>query len=161
MRWTHGQKNVDGLLKEYGLLDCKPAATPLVMTDVKDESIDDQRPLMSYKDARRYRRAAATINYLSQDRPDIGVASNFCARAMAQPREGDEARVKRCLRYLKGRPVLSMFFDFQNDPKGFHLYQYRGDVLQGTHLKKEISPAAKHVFVAEPAETISSDTLGS
>ena len=53
-------------------------------------------------DAKKYRRAAARINYLSQDRPDLNVASLVLAMHMSKPMKGDEVLVKRVLRYLKG-----------------------------------------------------------
>ena len=52
--------------------------------------------------AKKFRRAAARINYLSQDRPDLNVAARVLAMHMAKPMEGDEVLLKRVLRYLKG-----------------------------------------------------------
>ena len=124
IEWTHGGKYVENLMKIYGMEDCKEAPTPIVIDDVRGEGPQDQRPLMSPQDARRFRKAAATINYLAQDRPDLGVASSFCARSMANPRVGDEVRIKRCIRYLKGKPFLSIYYDQQDQDQShtFTLY---------------------------------------
>ena len=68
-------------------------------------------------DATTYRRSAARLNYLAQDRPDIALAANFLARSMAHPRVGDEVRVKRVIRYLEAHPRCRLNFVYQEMPK--------------------------------------------
>ena len=41
------------------------------------------------KEASKYRAAAARLNYLALDRPDILFASKECSRRMSAPRNGD------------------------------------------------------------------------
>ena len=46
----------------------------------------------------------ARVVYLAQDRPDLDVVACEMAKAMANPRVGDEALIKKVCRYLRGRP---------------------------------------------------------
>ena len=59
---------------------------------------------MKAAEASLYRRFAAKINYLSQDRPDIGYASKEVSRSMSKPIVGDEAKLKRVVRHLCKQP---------------------------------------------------------
>ena len=63
--------------------------------------IDEGSELMSKSDASKIRRAAAKVNYLSQDRLDLAFASKELSRHMANPKAGGEVLVKRVVRYLK------------------------------------------------------------
>ena len=67
-------------------------------------------------DAKRYRRAVARINYMSQDRCDLSSASKVLTQSMANPRAGDEALVKRVIRYLRRFPRSVNFMQFQEWP---------------------------------------------
>ena len=75
------------LLKEWNLLDCNSCETPIGGEELKKA---DSEP-MGAGEATVFRRAAARVNYLSQDRPDLNVASRMFAMRMAQPKKGDEA----------------------------------------------------------------------
>ena len=70
---------------------------------------------MNKSDASRFRRAAAKINYLSQDRLDITFASKEISRHMSSPKVGDEALVKRVVRYLKQHPRLAVSYPWQDE----------------------------------------------
>ena len=50
---------------------------------------------MSPVDATLYRRAAARINYVALDRPDLSLASRVASSHMSNPIEGDDQVVKR------------------------------------------------------------------
>ena len=52
-------------------------------------------------EAKRYRRLAATINYLAMDRPDLQFTASVLGRTMARPTERSWANLKRAARYLK------------------------------------------------------------
>ena len=93
-------KHVVILLKEWGLEDCNPCDTPVSADEKGNE--EDMLP----SQATLFRRAAARINYLGQDRPDLNVVSRLLAMRMAEPKRGDEEMIKRALRYLKGTPRL-------------------------------------------------------
>ena len=56
------------------------------------------------KDATLFRRAAARVNYVALDRPDLSFASRIAASKLSTPREGDDQLIKRVIRYLPGKP---------------------------------------------------------
>ena len=69
------------------------------------------------REASEYRAAAARLNYLAFDRPDIFFASKECSRRMSAPRNGDWTAIKRVVRYLLGKPRLVWKFKWQEGPK--------------------------------------------
>ena len=105
IRWTQegieveaDTKHVDILLKEWQMKDCKACDSPIG----NEPGAGSEE--MEARQATVFRRAVARINYLGQDRPDLNVASRLLAMRMAKPKRGDEALVKRVLRYIKGHP---------------------------------------------------------
>ena len=74
---------------------------------------NEGRHPMSHKDATLFRRAAARINYVAFDRPDLSFASRVAAGNMSNPLEGDGMLVKRVIRYFKGRPRVAILYCFQ------------------------------------------------
>ena len=56
------------------------------------------------KQATLFRRAAARVNYVALDRPDLSFASRVAASKMSTPREGDDLLIKRIIRHLQGKP---------------------------------------------------------
>ena len=113
IRWRHSTKLVESALKEFGMVECNVVSTPMTNDDYKPELLSEDRTPMTTSEARRYRSVAAKINYLSQDRPDLGPTSCGLARHMACPREGDEVRLKRALRYLRGHPIMDIVYGWQ------------------------------------------------
>ena len=102
--------------------DSKAACTPGTEAEAKGSKVKredkggdgggcavDETTLVGRR-ATLYRRAAASLNYLSQDRLDIGFAVKEIARKMAYPTERDETMIKRILRYLTGRPRACQLF---------------------------------------------------
>ena len=76
-------KHVDILLEEWKMKECNPCDTSTQGEEGKaDNEVD-----MSAGDATLFRRAAARVNYLSQDRPDLNVASRLLAMRMANPKK--------------------------------------------------------------------------
>ena len=123
IRWTSegiefeaDRKHVNILLKEWGLEDCNHCDTP-----VENVEMNEGSP-MSGGEATLFRRAVARINYLSQDRPDLCVASRILAMRMATPRKGDESLIKWTLRYLKGHPRMVYQYGWSSGIGGLTLY---------------------------------------
>ena len=56
---------------------------------------------MKADEATRYRRNAARINFLAQDRPDLSFAACVASQRMAHPRCGDELLLKRTVRFMR------------------------------------------------------------
>ena len=84
------------LFDEWGLSQANPVDMPLVSgSGTSDETAYERakREPMSIADAKRFRRAAARFNYMSLDRPDLGVVANRLSQLMAAPRVGDETLI--------------------------------------------------------------------
>ena len=62
------------------------------------------------------------MNYLGQDRTDIGFATKEISRGMATPTNGDWSKVKRLGRYLKGKPRVVVKFPYQEWDKVVRVY---------------------------------------
>ena len=99
------------------MTECNEVATPVAVADREQQQQQKQEPQqMEQFEAKQYRRAVARLSYLAQDRPDIAFTANLLARSMAAPRQGDEVRVKRVLRYLQGHPTCRISYDYQDPP---------------------------------------------
>ena len=113
--WCGDPKHAETLFSEWGMHDCRPVDTPI--TELEDPSVRESWEPMDTSEAALYRRTVAIVNYMSQDRPDLGVAANYLSRTMAPPRKGDERHAKRVIRYLRGRPVCHLLYHFQEEPE--------------------------------------------
>ena len=113
------KKHVDTLLKEWGMSEAKGVATPITNELSKR---GNNRPEMKPMEAQRYRRAVARVNYMAQDRCDIGTASKIMSQTMAKPLQGDEGMVKRVIRYLIGHPRCVSLFLFQGPEQSMNIY---------------------------------------
>ena len=106
-------KHVARLMKDLGMEDCQVASTPGVNGDDPDskecESRND-RGNMSSSDATMFRKCAARINYMAQDRGDLSFAAKVNAQRMSTPKIGDETALKRVVRYLQLCPRMCLRF---------------------------------------------------
>jgi hypothetical protein len=105
-------KHVKGLIDEWDMKECSPVSTPYVKPQAHEMS-SDGRPPMSPKDATLFRRAAARINYVALDRPDLSFSSRVVAGKVSNSLQGDDLFIKRVIRYLKGRPRVALQYRFQ------------------------------------------------
>ncbi|KAK2975560.1 hypothetical protein RJ640_011573 [Escallonia rubra] len=93
------------LLKETGMLGCKPVDTPMdpiCKLGRKEGS--------STVDKGRYQRLVGRLIYLSHTRPDIGFSVSVVSQFMNDPTEEHLDAVYRILRYLKMTPGKGLFF---------------------------------------------------
>ncbi|XP_020268393.1 uncharacterized protein LOC109843843 [Asparagus officinalis] len=92
------------LLKETGMLGCKPVTTPI---DQKFKlGVEVGEPV----DCDRYQRLVGRLIYLSHTRPDISFAVSVVSRYMHDPRKGHMDAVFQILRYLKSAPGKGLIF---------------------------------------------------
>ena len=124
IRWTSegleyepDPKHVQILLSEWQLEGCREVVSPGVK-EVEVVEEDDLPPT----GANAYRRAVARLNYLAQDRMDIAYATKELARTMSAPKPGCVVKLKRMLRYLKGRPRCHVVMHWQTMPKEIVAY---------------------------------------
>lgn len=93
------------LLKDSGLLGCKPASTPLD-TSIKLHSAAGT----PYADISGYRRIVGKLLYLNTTRPDIAFATQQLSQFMQAPTNVHFNAACRVLRYLKNNPGQGIFF---------------------------------------------------
>ena len=131
-RTRHGifvsqRKYVLDLLKETGMLGCKPASTPME-SNKKIGSGTDQTPM----DKGRYQRLVGRLIYLSHTRPDIGFPVSVVSQYMNNPTEEHMEAVTRILRYLKMTPGKGVLFR-KNENKEIRVYtdaDWAGDITE-------------------------------
>ena len=99
------KKYVLDLLAEVGMLDCKPAETPIV-TNHKLQTTPGKEPA----DKEKYQKLVGKLIYLSHTRPDISYAVGVVSRFMHLPQISHMEAVLRILRYLKGTSNRGVFF---------------------------------------------------
>ena len=100
--------------------NCKPIATPYVKpAQVFETSVPNELPP---KEATLFRRAAARVNYVALDRPDLSFASRVASSHMSCPKEGDDLLIKRIIRYLKGKPRVAIRYKFQEESEGITVF---------------------------------------
>ncbi|KAM2392165.1 hypothetical protein ACFX1X_035690 [Malus domestica] len=99
------RKYVLDLLKETGMLGCKPVDTPIVekhhlCLDPNQESVDKGR----------YQRLVGRLIYLAHTRPDIAYAVSVVSQFMHSPSVDHMAAVMRILAYLKSAPGKGVLY---------------------------------------------------
>jgi len=99
------RKYVMDLLSKVGLLECKPAYTPIIQNH-KLEEHTDQVPT----NKERYQRLVGKLIYLSHTRPDIAYPVSVVSQFMHSPSEDHMNAVIRILRYLKSSPRKGLMF---------------------------------------------------
>ncbi|BFG20722.1 hypothetical protein CerSpe_069960 [Prunus speciosa] len=129
-RSTHGiflsqRKYVLDLLTETGMLDCKPADTPIEQNH-KLGMYPNQVPT----DKERYQRLVGRLIYLSHTRPDIAYAVSMVSQFMHQPSEAHMNAVTRIMRYLKAAPAKGLIFSKHThmDPEGYTDADWAGSI---------------------------------
>ncbi|KAJ0434928.1 putative RNA-directed DNA polymerase [Helianthus annuus] len=99
------KKYVLDLLAEVGMIDCKPADTPMIV---------NQKLYMEEKaelaDKERYQRMVGKLIYLSHTRPDIAYVVGVVSQFMHQPQGTHMDAVLRIIRYLKGTAGHGILF---------------------------------------------------
>ena len=93
------------LLKETGMLACKPANTPIDPNHKLGEENED-----AIVNRETYQRLVGRLIYLSHTRLDIAYAGSVMSQFMHNPKEIHLQAAYRILRYLKGNPRRGILF---------------------------------------------------
>uniref|UniRef100_A0A803MVW8 Reverse transcriptase Ty1/copia-type domain-containing protein n=1 Tax=Chenopodium quinoa TaxID=63459 RepID=A0A803MVW8_CHEQI len=109
--FIHQRKYILDLLAETGMLDCKPAETPIVANHGL-QIIEGEKPA----DKEQYQKMVGKLIYLSHTRPDIAYAVGVVSRFMHLPQVQHMTAVMRILRYLKGTHSIGIYFDKNAHP---------------------------------------------
>jgi hypothetical protein len=95
--FLHQQQYAEDILEGAGMLNCKPATTPV---DTKAKvSAAAGLPL---KDPTFYRSIAGALQYLTLTRPELAYAVQQACLHMHDPRDAHWNIIKRILRYVRG-----------------------------------------------------------
>lgn len=116
------------LLKETGMLGCKPVDTPMD-ANAKLEAWDGC-PLA---DKGRYQRLVGKLKYLSHTRSDIGFAVSVISQFMSNPTSNHMEAVYRVLRYLKSNQGKGLFF---RKSSGRNIEVYSDAEWAGSHTDR-------------------------
>jgi hypothetical protein len=98
-------KYTQDLLKRFGMMDAKPAKTPMGT----DGHVDLNKGGKSV-DQKAYRSMIGSLLYLCASRPNIMLSVCMCARYQSNPRECHLVAVKRILRYLVSTPCFGIWY---------------------------------------------------
>lgn len=99
------RKYILDLLSETGMLDCRPADTP-IETNHGLSILPNQVP----DNKERYQKVVGKLIYLSHTSPDIAYVVSIISRFMHAPSENHMNTVYRILRYLKSSLGKGLFF---------------------------------------------------
>jgi hypothetical protein len=121
-------KYTQDLLKRFGMMDAKPAKTPMGT----DGHVDLNKGGKSV-DQKAYRSMIGSLLYLCASRPDIMLSVCMCARYQSDPKECHLVAVKRILRYLVSTPYFVIWY-----PKGstFDLIGYSDSDYAGCKVDR-------------------------
>ncbi|KAM0050514.1 putative RNA-directed DNA polymerase [Helianthus debilis subsp. tardiflorus] len=99
------RKYILDILKDSGMLGCRPSAFPFEQGTKLDKGEKE-----AHVDATQYRRLVGRFLYLQATRPDVTYAVNVLSQFVADPRKNHLEATNRVLRYLKGTPGQGFFF---------------------------------------------------
>jgi hypothetical protein len=103
------RKYILDLLKETGMLGCRPATTPI------DQNHRLSKDAGTPVDRECYQRLVGRLIYLSHTRPDIAFAVSVVSQFMHDPRSSHMEAVYRILRYLKSCPGKGLLYTRQGN----------------------------------------------
>ena len=115
MAWTGSVDLVREALDEWEMREAKEVETR-GMTDEYDAQSFLNADLMSKESAAKYPRTAAKPNYLALGNPWITFASKAASRSVSSPRQGEEVKLKRILRFLQERLTTTYLNEWQDRP---------------------------------------------
>ncbi|KAM3354769.1 hypothetical protein ACQJBY_025482 [Aegilops geniculata] len=101
--FLHQQKYAHELLEHAGMLNCKPAPTP-VDTKAKVSALEGSLA----SDGAFYHSIVGALQYLTLTRPDLQYAVQQVCLHMHAPRDSHWTLVKRILRYIRGTLSLGL-----------------------------------------------------
>nr|GEV49377.1 ribonuclease H-like domain-containing protein [Tanacetum cinerariifolium] len=98
------------LLKDYGLLGCKPVSTLMVPNSVLPYERTEDDPLLD--NIIGYQKLIGKLIYLTHTRPDIAYSVHCLAQYMHSPLKSHLSYALNVLRYLKGAPSKGIRYKY-------------------------------------------------
>nr|GEX45413.1 hypothetical protein [Tanacetum cinerariifolium] len=108
------------LLKEYGVLRCKPVSTPLEPNSVLSYTSTKTDPLLD--NITGYQKLLGKLIYLTHTRPDIAYSVHYLAQYIHFPLKSHLNCALNVLRYIKnapGKDIKYVYADCNNNPQGY------------------------------------------
>ncbi|KAJ0888786.1 putative RNA-directed DNA polymerase [Helianthus annuus] len=96
------------LLNEFGYLGCKPVGTPIELSHVVTNKIENSKVVL--ENITGFQKLVGKLIYLSLTRPDISYAVQFLSQYMHSPCQSHLDIALRLLRYLKQSPGMGIVF---------------------------------------------------
>ncbi|GJV42194.1 putative ribonuclease H-like domain-containing protein [Tanacetum coccineum] len=133
-------KYMAGILKKFDFSTVKIASTP----------IETNKELVKHEEAEAvdvhlYRSMIGSLMYLTASRPDIKFDVCACARFQVTPKMSHIQAVKRIFRYLKGQPILGIWYP-RDSP--FNLEAFSDSDYAGASLDRKFKTGAEYVAAA-------------
>ena len=101
-------KYLEGILKRFGMDQCKPVSTPLDPGKKFESLSENDSPV----DTQRYQMAIGCLTYVTTaTRPDLAAAIGILSKYMSKPGKAHWEGVKRVLRYIKGTINYGLVFN--------------------------------------------------
>lgn len=100
-------KYVKEVLKTFGMEDCKPVGTPMVISCRLLK--EDDSPSV---DEKEYKSMIEKLHYVVHSRPDIAHVVGFVARFQKSPKETHMTTVKRIFKYLRGIVDYGLWYTY-------------------------------------------------
>ncbi|GJS92083.1 putative ribonuclease H-like domain-containing protein [Tanacetum coccineum] len=131
-------KYVGDILKKFGYSDVRTAKTPMDKENPwgKDEPGKDV-------DLHLYISMIGSLMYLTASRPDIMFVVCICARHQVTPKECHLHAVKRIFRYLKGQPLLGLWYPKESP---FDLVAYSDSDYDGDNQDRKSTTRGLSIF---------------
>ena len=107
--WEADPRQISLLLKGCDSPVAAPGQKP-----GSDAAVD--HPKLVDEEVRRFRSALMRAAYIAQDRPDIAYSVKEIAKAMMTPTTEDMEKLRRVIRYMKGRPTIKLRYGWQALP---------------------------------------------
>ncbi|GJT49452.1 ribonuclease H-like domain-containing protein [Tanacetum coccineum] len=96
------------LLHEYGVLACKPVATPMLENGILSHKETENDKLL--KNITSYQKIVGKLIYLCNTRPDIAFSVHCLSQHMHSPLQSHFKVAVRVLRYLKSAPGAGIIY---------------------------------------------------
>ncbi|KAI3788698.1 hypothetical protein L2E82_01471 [Cichorium intybus] len=100
------QKYATDLLKQFGMMDCKPTSTPMNINEKLTAEDGTGKA-----DARSYRSLIGRLIYLTHTRPDLSFPVGLLSRFMHNPTKQHFGAAKRVLRYVAGTKSFGLWYE--------------------------------------------------
>ena len=101
-------KYLEGVLKRFGMEQCKPVSTPLERGKHFQELPDDENPT----NVNEYQKLMECLTYVTTaTRPDLASAAGILSKFMSKPSKECWQGAKRVLRYIKGTVNYGLVFE--------------------------------------------------